>query len=69
MRGTAQARKQVTWLLAATPLVLLLTHAAAYLPHEFAHSIVAWLVGIKDQPGDIDWGDQPPQHLPADACR
>ncbi|CAA9292544.1 MAG: hypothetical protein AVDCRST_MAG93-4012 [uncultured Chloroflexia bacterium] len=47
---------RATWLLAATPLVLLLTHAAAYLPHEFSHSVVAWLVGIKDRPGDIDWG-------------
>jgi hypothetical protein len=47
---------RTNWLLAATPLVVLLTHYAAVLPHEFAHSIVAWLVGIKDQPGNIDWG-------------
>ncbi len=50
------ARRRTARLLAATPLVLLLTHYAAVLPHEFAHSVVAWLVGIKDQPGNIDWG-------------
>ena len=47
---------RTAWLLAATPIVLLLTHYAAVLPHEFAHSIVAWLVGIKPVPGDIHWG-------------
>ncbi|MBJ8344752.1 hypothetical protein [Antrihabitans sp. YC2-6] len=47
---------RTAWLLAATPIVLLLTHYAAVLPHEFAHSVVAWLVGIKPVPGDIHWG-------------
>ncbi len=50
------ARHRAAGLLAATPLVLLLTHYAAVLPHEFAHSVVAWILGIKDQPGNIDWG-------------
>lgn len=45
-----------SWLLASTPILLLLTHYAAVLPHEFSHSVVAWLLGIKDQPGKIDWG-------------
>ncbi len=53
---TPAARTRPPWLLAATPLVLLLTHYAAVLPHEFSHSVVAWVVGIKDQPGNIDWG-------------
>lgn len=44
------------WLIAATPLVVLLTHYAAVLPHEFSHSIVAWILGIKDTPFNIDWG-------------
>lgn len=44
------------WLLAATPIMLLLSHYAAVIPHEFAHSITAWLLGIKEQPLDIDWG-------------
>lgn len=50
------ARPRVGWLLAATPIVVLLAHYAAVIPHEFAHSIMAWLLGIKDQPGNIDWG-------------
>jgi hypothetical protein len=50
------ARTRTARLLAATPLVLLLTHYAAVLPHEFSHSVVAWVVGIKDQPGNVDWG-------------
>jgi hypothetical protein len=45
----------VKWLLVATPL-LLITHAAAVLPHEFTHSVVAWILGLKDTPGNIDWG-------------
>lgn len=44
------------WLLAATPVVLLLTHYAAVLPHEFMHSIVAWILGIKANPLIIHWG-------------
>src|SRR5919112_441433 len=47
---------RVSWLLAATPVMVLLAHYAAVIPHEFAHSIMAWILGIKDQPGNIDWG-------------
>lgn len=36
--------------------MVLLAHYAAVIPHEFAHSIMAWILGIKDQPGNIDWG-------------
>jgi hypothetical protein len=36
--------------------MVILAHYAAVLPLEFAHSIMAWVVGIKDQPGNIDWG-------------
>ena len=49
------AAPRVVWLL-ATPLVILLTHFAAVLPHEFAHSVVAWVLGVEDQPGNIDRG-------------
>ncbi len=42
--------------LVSTPIVLWLTHYAAVLPHEFAHSILAWVLGIKSVPGDIYWG-------------
>src|SRR6516165_7582866 len=49
-------RTPTAWLLASTPVVLLLTHYAAVLPHELMHSIVAWLLGIKANPLIIDWG-------------
>ncbi len=48
--------RTAVWLLAATPLVLLVTHYVAVIPHEFAHSIMAWLLGIKPEPGNITWG-------------
>ncbi|MTD14635.1 hypothetical protein GIS00_11845 [Nakamurella sp. YIM 132087] len=50
------AARSVWPMVAAIPLVLVLTHYVAVLPHEFSHSITAWLVGIKPVPGDIDWG-------------
>lgn len=53
----------MNWLLVATPLIVLITHYAAVIPHEFAHSLVAWVVGIKDQPGDIDWGGMSPLNV------
>jgi hypothetical protein len=49
-------RTQVGVMLASTPLVLILTHYVAVLPHEFTHSILAWALGIKDNPWLIDWG-------------
>lgn len=56
MVNTRSAQPRVHWLLAFTPVMVMLAHYAAVLPHEFAHSITAWLLGIKDQPGNIDWG-------------
>jgi len=48
---------RATWtLIAATPVVLLITHYLAVLPHEFTHSILAWALGIKADPWAIDWG-------------
>jgi hypothetical protein len=43
-------------LVAGTPVLLLLTHDLAVLPHEFTHSFLAWILGIKSDPLDIDWG-------------
>jgi hypothetical protein len=45
------------WLLAATPAIVLLTHYVAVLPHEFGHSFMAWITGVKFDPWDIGWGD------------
>lgn len=44
------------WLLAGTPVFVLLAHYAAVLPHEFMHSFAAWATGIKADPWDIHWG-------------
>ena len=56
MVNSRLSRPRAGWLLAATPVMVLLAHYAAVIPHEFAHSLMAWMVGIKDQPGNIDWG-------------
>ncbi len=46
----------VRGLVGLTPVIMLLTHYLAVLPHEFSHSVVAWIVGIKPVPGNIIWG-------------
>ena len=46
-----------SWLLATTPGIILLTHYVAVLPHEFGHSFMAWITGIKSDPWNIEWGD------------
>ncbi|MFE0577358.1 hypothetical protein [Streptomyces sp. NPDC058874] len=46
----------VWWLTGLTPLIFVLTHYLAVLPHEFSHSVTAWTLGIKNEPGNIDWG-------------
>jgi hypothetical protein len=56
MQDASSARARAAWLLASTPIVLLLTHYAAVLPHEFMHSFVAWILGIKPNPLLIHWG-------------
>jgi hypothetical protein len=44
------------FLLVITPLLILLAHDAAVLPHEFGHSFMAWALGIKSAPLAIHWG-------------
>lgn len=61
-RRSATAQLAV-WLLVATPVILLLTHYVAVIPHEFAHSTVAWLLGIKPEPGNITWGGTSPTNV------
>ena len=56
MRAVKFAGIAPEWILALTPVVIVLTHYAAVLPHEFAHSFTAWATGIKADPLDIDWG-------------
>lgn len=56
MQDTSATQTRTAWLLASTPVVLLPTHYAAVLPHEFGHSFVAWFLGLKPNPLIIDWG-------------
>jgi hypothetical protein len=57
MLADASRRLKLTsWLLAATPAFVLLAHYAAVLPHEFSHSFAAWIMGIKSDPWNIEWG-------------
>lgn len=39
-----------------TLMMVLAAHAAAYLAHEYAHSLMAWLLGWMKQPFGIDYG-------------
>jgi len=46
----------VWWLVAAALVVAWLTHYVVAIQHEYAHSFMAWITGIKDNPLRIDWG-------------
>jgi hypothetical protein len=39
-----------------TFVLVLIAHATAYLTHEYAHSLMAWLLGWMKQPFGIDYG-------------
>ena len=53
--GSSSSRS--TWLLlAATPLVLLVTYYVSFMTHEYGHSFAAWMLGIKSSPWPITWG-------------
>jgi hypothetical protein len=39
-----------------TMVFVLVAHAAAYLTHEYAHTLTAWTLGWMDKPFDIDYG-------------
>jgi hypothetical protein len=39
-----------------TFVLVLVAHAVAYLTHEYAHSLMAWLLGWMKQPFGIDYG-------------
>jgi hypothetical protein len=32
-------------------------HHVAVLPHDYGHSLTAWITGIKSDPSDVEWGD------------
>jgi hypothetical protein len=39
-----------------TAAALLVTHAIAFLLHEYSHAVVAWLLGFKPNPADLHYG-------------
>lgn len=39
-----------------TPFFVLLSHYLAVLPHEYAHSLMAWLLGYKENPWALNYG-------------
>lgn len=39
-----------------TFLLVLLTHAIAFLAHEYSHSFLAWILGFKENPLALDYG-------------
>ncbi|MBE7212037.1 MAG: hypothetical protein INR65_13535 [Gluconacetobacter diazotrophicus] len=41
---------------AGVAVLVLLSHAAAYLVHEYCHSIMAWLLGFKQNPLALHYG-------------
>ncbi|WP_207835988.1 hypothetical protein [Williamsia soli] len=41
---------------AAMPVIMIVTHYLTVIPHEYSHSFMAWIVGIKSNPLLIDWG-------------
>lgn len=49
--------RSVWLLLASTPLVLIVTYDVAFVTHEYGHSFMAWILGIKSSPWPIIWGD------------
>lgn len=50
-------------LIALTPLVLLLSYYLAFFAHEYAHTVTAWLLGVKKSPFDLHYGKANWQNL------
>jgi len=44
------------WFAVATFIFVLIAHAMAYLAHEYAHTVTAWVFGWMAGPFDIDYG-------------
>src|SRR5262245_921598 len=47
--------KQASYFIAG-PVLVVLAHHAAVIPHEYAHSFMAWALGYKSDPLVIHWG-------------
>src|SRR5436190_871215 len=44
-------------LILLTPIFILLSHYLVVFIHEYAHAFTAWLLGYKDSPFDLNYGD------------
>jgi hypothetical protein len=54
-RGVSSTAR-VWWMVAGALVVSWLTHYVVVIQHEYAHSFMAWITGIKDNPFRIAWG-------------
>ena len=50
-------RRDVAYFLISTALMILLAHAVAYLAHEYCHAFAAWLLGCKENPLALNYGE------------
>lgn len=46
-----------------TVAIILVTHAVAYLTHEFSHSFTAWALGYMPRPLALDYGELTPANV------
>src|SRR6187551_2040117 len=44
-------------------ILILVTHAVAYLTHEYAHTTMAWMLGYMTNPLALDYGGLTPANL------
>lgn len=52
---SANRTNYLPWLIGLTVIQLWAAHALAFFAHEYAHSVVAWLLGWKANPLDLDY--------------
>jgi hypothetical protein len=52
---TSDYAMRLPWLFGLFIIQIWAAHALAFFPHEYAHSIVAWLLGWKVNPLDLDY--------------
>jgi hypothetical protein len=50
-------------LIIVTPVFILLCHHLAFFLHEYAHAFVAWMLGYKISPFDINYGGFSPSNI------
>jgi len=51
---------RLPWLIGLVVIQIWAAHALAFFPHEYAHSVVAWLLGWKANPLDLDYAQPTP---------